>query len=613
MTLNSELTLANFAAHVPALSGGNTPWAAGYARELRDIVVRQANRQPRSVQRALGPSEIGHECLSGDTEVVTRTGLRRIADLAAEGEAELVVPLLYSGSDIRKRWGKFQRVPVACFGERELFEIALRRNQETKIIHATADHRWFRSYWSGKTRKQERLTTAELRPGHRLSQLRRAMPRSATLMPVAVAQGFVFGDGTKGSSDSKHRPAVLRLYHNGKDEAMLPFFPGEHSVYQDQDHAHACTYIQCLPRFWKELPPADESSSFLMSWLAGYFAADGCVTEDGHCSISSANRAHLEFVRGIAAICGIGYGQVQRHMRRGISGRQPAPEETPLYRLSLRRRDLPAWFFLIGQHLTRVKTANIAVEHDPHWVVTSVQPTGRTEPVYCAVTGAPGAFALADDLMTGNCDRRVVGKLSGQPRTNNVTDPWPSVVGTAVHAWLADKFEIENKTNQVLRWVTEMKVFPHPRYPGTADLYDAWTHSLVDHKVLGPSTLAKIQSAEGPPLHYLVQLLLYAQGYRNFGIQVDRVVLAAWPRTAPTLDGMYCWERVWSPADDQLVASWLHRTELRRQVAEQVMARRIPIEAVPRKPGDDCFYCPLYRPQSARDGGPGCPGHSAPA
>lgn len=211
------------------------------------------------------------------------------------------------------------------------------------------------------------------------------------------------------------------------------------------------------------------------------------------------------------------------------------------------------------------------------------------------------------------CDRQVVGKMSGQQVTNHVADPWPSIVGTAVHALFAQYFRNENKINGVLRWAPEVRVTPDPLYPGTADLYDAYELAVVDHKILGPTTMAKVQSAAGPPWHYIVQLILYAQGYRNLGFRVDRVVLAAWPRTAPTLDSMYCWERPYEPArDDEVIRQVLARTALRRQVADQVLAGRMPIEAVPRKPSDDCFFCPWYRPQSALDNGPGCPGHSLP-
>src|SRR5688500_1296430 len=36
------------------------------------------------------------------------------------------------------------------------------------------------------------------------------------------------------------------------------------------------------------------------------------------------------------------------------------------------------------------------------------------------------------------CDRQVAGKLAALPVTNHVSDPWPSIRGTALHAWAAD-------------------------------------------------------------------------------------------------------------------------------------------------------------------------------
>src|SRR6266404_6220563 len=56
------MTAAAFMGTVPAMSGGNTPFAARYARELRDVIIRQAHRQPRNMQQQLGPSELGIAC-----------------------------------------------------------------------------------------------------------------------------------------------------------------------------------------------------------------------------------------------------------------------------------------------------------------------------------------------------------------------------------------------------------------------------------------------------------------------------------------------------------------------------------------------------------------------
>jgi hypothetical protein len=126
--------------------------------------------------------------------------------------------------------------------------------------------------------------------------------------------------------------------------------------------------------------------------------------------------------------------------------------------------------------------------------------------------------------------------------------------------------------------------------------------------------MAKVRRPEGPPARYVVQLLLYALGYRNLGLPVERVMLAALPRTEPSLDAMYVWEHKCEAVDDVIIEAVLGKTAIRRQIAGEVLARRIPITAVPITPSDDgCYFCPFYRPQSARDGGPGCPGHSSPS
>ncbi|WP_345462608.1 hypothetical protein [Nocardioides marinquilinus] len=214
------------------------------------------------------------------------------------------------------------------------------------------------------------------------------------------------------------------------------------------------------------------------------------------------------------------------------------------------------------------------------------------------------------------CDRQVAGKMAALPATNHVSDPWPSIVGTACHAWAAEAFEADNARSGVLRWVAEQKVTPHPNHPGTADLYDAVEHAVVDHKFLGESSLAKVRSAAGPPRHYVVQLLLYGLGYRNLGLPVRRVALAAYPRTAASLDGLYVWERAFAdehgnvlPDVVELLTEVFAQTEQRRAWADEIVAGRQGLLDVSADPSaDECYFCPFYRPQAARDGGTGCPG-----
>jgi hypothetical protein len=207
------------------------------------------------------------------------------------------------------------------------------------------------------------------------------------------------------------------------------------------------------------------------------------------------------------------------------------------------------------------------------------------------------------------CDRQVAGKMAGLPSTNHVMDPWPSVVGTAVHAWLAEAFTADNQRHNLLRWVAEQKVTPHPDHPGTADLYDAVEHAVVDHKCLAESSMAKVRATAGPPRKYVVQLLLYGEGYRRLGLPVRRVALAAYPRQASSLDGLYVWEREHTSADDELIQEVFAQTAIRQDYAKQLHDGRLTLDQIPLTPdSDECYFCPFYRPQSARDGGPGCPG-----
>jgi len=211
------------------------------------------------------------------------------------------------------------------------------------------------------------------------------------------------------------------------------------------------------------------------------------------------------------------------------------------------------------------------------------------------------------------CDRQVVGKLAALPYTNHVVDPWPSIVGTACHAWAADAFMADNK-RRGLRWVAEQRVTPHDEHPGTADLYDALERAVVDHKFLGESTMAKIRKS--PPRKYVVQLLLYGLGYRRLGLPVRRVAVAAYPRTAASLDGLYVWERAFTdeaneltPENAELLDRVFEQTHERKHLAAAFLAGRIRIDDVTATPdGDECYFCPFYRPQAARDSQYGCPG-----
>jgi len=210
------------------------------------------------------------------------------------------------------------------------------------------------------------------------------------------------------------------------------------------------------------------------------------------------------------------------------------------------------------------------------------------------------------------CDRQVAGKMAGLPATNHVADPWPSLVGTWCHEGMADCFIKANAFDTYgRRFLAETRVAGHPNHPGTSDLYDWKYKAVVDHKFLGDTTHAKIQRADGPPRKYVVQILLYAQGFRNMGFPVERVILAAWPRTKSKIAGLYIWERPHTPDDIALLEEVNTQTDTRYAWATALADGRCRLEDVPMVPDDDeCYFCPFYRPQSAYDEKiQGCPGN----
>lgn len=230
-----------------------------------------------------------------------------------------------------------------------------------------------------------------------------------------------------------------------------------------------------------------------------------------------------------------------------------------------------------------------------------------------------------------HCDRQLIGKMAGvqlgSGGTNHMHDPWASIVGTAIHAFLESAFAWEagrlieetrkleplNHVQPVPRWFTECRVTPDPAkaspHPGTADLYDAKTFTLNDHKCQSEGVRDKLRR-NGPPHHYYMQMLLYAVGYMHLGFEVQRIALVSWPRTHSTLDDLYVWEHVITDEDIAAVVNLIDKTEVREQLAALVVSGEVDFWEIPATPSaDDCQYCPFFRPDAATNPKvKGCPG-----
>ncbi|MFC9089017.1 hypothetical protein [Nocardiopsis dassonvillei] len=208
------------------------------------------------------------------------------------------------------------------------------------------------------------------------------------------------------------------------------------------------------------------------------------------------------------------------------------------------------------------------------------------------------------------CPRRLAYKVMGWDTVNTGGDPWPSIVGTATHDWLANALERHNAEKEPGRFLVEQRVTVDDgtRYgyilSGSCDAYDTATHTVIDHKVVGDTAMRKYRN-QGVREQYRIQANLYGLGWENAGYTPQTVALAFYPRGG-MLGGLWVWTAEY---DRQVALDALARLESIRGLlmALDPEARPAMWEHIPAQASSACRFCPFWKPGSA-DLAVGCPG-----
>jgi len=217
--------------------------------------------------------------------------------------------------------------------------------------------------------------------------------------------------------------------------------------------------------------------------------------------------------------------------------------------------------------------------------------------------------ALGPSELGDPCDRRLAYKIAGTTPVNIWADPWPAIVGTAIHNWL--EVAINHYQAQVgdRGWLTELRVSPDPMVQGRSDIFNTWTKSVVDHKTAGTDKMRKLRKGEPPSPGYISQVHLYGLGHERAGREVRNVALIFYPR-AGWLDDAF----VWHESYNREIA--LDALERMYRIGFQLMD--LDIESNPHRfqlieatPGDSCVWCPFFSREISYDvaaSDKGCPG-----
>jgi hypothetical protein len=185
------------------------------------------------------------------------------------------------------------------------------------------------------------------------------------------------------------------------------------------------------------------------------------------------------------------------------------------------------------------------------------------------------------------CEHCLAAKLAGWTEQRDAA--WLPTVGTAVHAWLAEQF------SRSPRWLVETTVdvgeLNGVPITGSADLFDLYSATVVDWKIVGLSTLREVRGG-GPSDQYRAQAHLYGRGFTRAGHDVDRVAIAYIYRSGHTPQ-MHLWT---DPYDEDVATTALERATGVLRALDAVHAAGGDVDAyvsaLPRAPR--CYSCARY-------------------
>lgn len=326
-------------------------------RDIRDGMKRMDVLPSMRVVQMAGPAlerdHVGaYNCLAGDTEYVTDTGIRTLAETVGTTQRVLA------------KDGVWRPATVWQFGEAPVNVITFRpgsrsRTSLRKIVHATADHGWLTT----------RGSVRDLQVGDEVI----ANGQIAEFNAHEWVRGFLFGDGTVQDNCARVRLCGMKANY-------LPTFEltGARISYpESNDGDPTVSWKVGIFSKCKHLPQAPSPS-----WMNGYMAADGYNAERQP-TLSTTRKDAVDFIQRHAAELGVAVTGLTVWTKDSNFG-----ERQPLYKLGIR----PAT--------------------DVVWRVISIEPTDEIVPVFCVTEPVTHTFTLAHGLTSLNCAYLALDKPS---------------------------------------------------------------------------------------------------------------------------------------------------------------------------------------------------------
>lgn len=217
--------------------------------------------------------------------------------------------------------------------------------------------------------------------------------------------------------------------------------------------------------------------------------------------------------------------------------------------------------------------------------------------------GRSTQVALGVSEVGQECELKLAYRMAAMPAVHNGGDPWPAIVGTAIHAWVEQAVNDYQAIHGISQWFTEMEVFPSPLVMGHTDLYHR-DGLVLDLKFPSADNLRKMK-ADGPSIQYVTQVQLYGLGHEKAGRPVTRVGIVAAGRQGWLKD---LWVHT-IPYDRDYALAALQRIY---DIGEKMISLDLPESGawheIERSPTRLCTWCPHWNRNETVPSARGCPG-----
>ena len=351
-------------------------------QELKEAIVSHEVMPSMRALMTAGPA-LERENLAGYNPVVGST----LVVTKEYGEVP-INNLTNQTATVLNKNGDWTTAFFRSFGDQLTKRVVFKLNSNTVTeVECTGHHRWVLQ--DGTVKSTDSLT-----PGDRIDFVTAPRPAIDDIdYNLGVMHGIIYGDGTTSYSCKRADGYNIRLCTDQED--LLPYFSQYKPCYPPSNGGDPTICMRdgfAKTHALKELPPDSESDSYLVGFFRGWLAADGSVSKSSQVSICADTPSRDWLLKKASRLGYIvqSYAQMPRVTNLG-------PRKRDTWDIAISRSSLTADDFIIKRKRDRFRPLA------SHYVVSSVEDTGRVAEVFCAEVPETNTFVLTKGLVTGNC------------------------------------------------------------------------------------------------------------------------------------------------------------------------------------------------------------------